>query len=69
MELILKNNLPHQVKAYTAIVNALGGNLIQKNSYYYQNPTLVLDRHALTINIAQVQKDNAIPPDYKILNE
>lgn len=69
MELILKNDLPHQVKAYTAIVNALGGNLIQKNSLYYQNPTLVLDRHALTINIAQVQKDNAIPADYKMLNE
>lgn len=69
MELILKNDLPHQVKAYTAIVQVLGGNLIQKNTLYYQNPTLVLDRHTLISNIAQVQKDNAIPSEYKAQNE
>ena len=35
MELILKNDLPHQVKAYTAIANVLSNDLIQKNSLYY----------------------------------
>lgn len=69
MELILKNDLPHQIKAYTAIADVLDDNLIQKNSFYFQNPTLFLDRHALMTNIAQVQKDNAIPADYKALNE
>jgi type III restriction enzyme len=69
MELILKNDLPHQVKAYTAIANVLSADLIQKNSLYYQNPTLLLDRHTLMTNMAQVQKDNAIPAEYKALNE
>jgi type III restriction enzyme len=69
MELILKNDLPHQVKAYTAIANVLSDDLIQKNTLYYQNPTLLLDRKALTINIAQVQKENAIALEYKALNE
>ncbi|MEI6408993.1 MAG: type III restriction-modification system endonuclease [Bacteroidota bacterium] len=69
MELILKNDLPHQVKAYTAIANALSAELIQKNSLYYQNPTLLLDREALMANMAQVQKDNAIPVEYKAFNE
>jgi type III restriction enzyme len=69
MELILKNNLPHQVKAYTAIANVLSADLIQKNSLYYQNPTLLLDRQSLMTNIAQVQKDNAISAEYKALNE
>ena len=69
MELILKNDLPHQVKAYTAIANVLSEGLIQKNSLYYQNPTLVLDRQTLLTNIAQGQNDNAIPAEYKALNE
>ena len=56
MELILKNDLPHQVKAYTAIANVLSNDLIQKNSLYYQNPTLLLDRQALMTNLALVQK-------------
>lgn len=69
MELILKNDLPHQVKAYTSIANALGEELIEKNAFYYQNPTLKLDRHALMTNLAKVQKDNDIPAEYKSLNE
>jgi type III restriction enzyme len=69
MELILKNDLPHQVKAYTAIANVLSNDLIQKNSLYYQNPTLLLDRQALMTNLAQVQKDNNTPAEYKAFNE
>ncbi|WP_295715464.1 type III restriction-modification system endonuclease [Mucilaginibacter sp.] len=69
MELILKNDLPHQVKGYSAIANVFSDDLIQKNTLYYQNPTLVLDRHALAANIAQAQKDNKIPAGYKAQNE
>lgn len=69
MELILKNDLPHQLKAYKAIANVLGVDLIQKNSLYYQNPTLLLDRLTLMTNIAHVQKENSIPAQYKSLNE
>jgi len=69
MELILKNDLPHQVKAYTAIANVLSPDVVQKNSLYYQNPTLLLDRQALMTNLAQVQKDNNIPAEYKAFNE
>jgi type III restriction enzyme len=47
MELVLKNDLPHQVKAYAAIANVLSADLIQKNNLYYQNPTLLLDRQSL----------------------
>lgn len=69
MELILKNDLPHQVKAYNAIANVLSDDLIQKNRLYYQNPSIVFDRQAIMTNLAQVQKDNAIASDYKALNE
>jgi type III restriction enzyme len=69
MELILKNDLPHQIKGYTAIANVLNDDLIQKNTLYYQNPALLLDRQILLTNIAQVQKDNAIPAEFKALNE
>ena len=69
MELILKNDLPHQVKAYKAIANVFSADLIQKNSLYYQNPALVLDRPALLANIAHVQKDNAIPNENSKHNE
>jgi type III restriction enzyme len=69
MELILKNDLPHQVKACAAITNVLGEELIQENSLYYQNPGLILDRYALMTKIAQVQKDNAIPVEYKSQNQ
>lgn len=30
MELILKNDLPHQVKAYTAIADVLSPDVVQK---------------------------------------
>jgi type III restriction enzyme len=69
MELILKNDLPHQVKAFNAIADVLSEDLIQKNSLYYQNPTVVLNRHALMANIAKVQKDNDVPPEFKTRNE
>lgn len=69
MELILKNDLPHQVKGYTAIANVISAGLIQKNSLYYQNPTLLLTRDALLGNIAQVQKANGIAPEFKAHNE
>jgi type III restriction enzyme len=69
MELILKNDLPHQVKAYTAIASVFSANLIQKNTLYYQNPTVVLDRQPLLTNIAQLQKENAISAEYIAQNE
>ena len=69
MELILKNDLPHQAKGYMAIANVLSPDLVQKNSLYYQNPTLSLDRQALLANITQVQKENNIPAEYKAFNE
>ncbi len=70
MELILKNDLPHQVKAYTAIADVLAEDLVDKDKrLYYQNPTLVMDRPSLMINLAKVQKENGIPAEYKALNE
>ena len=69
MELILKNDLPHQVKGYTAIANVLSSDLITKNALYYQNPSLHLDRLSLMANVVQVQKENAVPTEYKALNE
>lgn len=69
MELVLKNDLPHQVKGYNAIANVLSDSLIQKNNLYYQNPRLLLDRQVLLTNIAQVQKENGIPPEQKAQNE
>jgi type III restriction enzyme len=69
MELILKNDLPHQVKGYSAIANVFSDDLIQKNKLYYQNPTLVLDRHKLMTNIVHAQTENKIPPEYKSQNE
>ncbi|WP_342646359.1 type III restriction-modification system endonuclease [Mucilaginibacter sp. CSA2-8R] len=69
MELLLKNDLPHQVKAYNAIANVFSEELIQKNALYYQNPTLVLDRHTLLTYIAQVQKENKVPTENKAQNE
>jgi type III restriction enzyme len=69
MELILKSDLPHQVKGYSAIANVFDDDLIQKNTLYYQNPKLLLDRHKLLTNISQVQKENKIPAEYKLQNE
>jgi type III restriction enzyme len=69
MELILKNDLPHQVKGYSAIANVLSSELVQKNNLYYQNPLLVLDRQTLMTNIVQVQKENVIPVEFIAQNE
>jgi type III restriction enzyme len=69
MELILKNDLPHQVKGYSAIANVFSDELIQKNVLYYQNPSLILDRLKLMANIAQAQKDNKISAEHKQNNE
>lgn len=66
MELLLKNDLPHQVKAYTSIADVLEEGLIQKNALYYQNPTLVMDRGSLSANISNVQRANEIAPEFKI---
>ncbi len=69
MELILKNNLPHQVKGFTAIADVLQQDLVIKNTLYYQNPTLLLDRHILITNIGNVQKEMVVPAEYKAQNE
>jgi type III restriction enzyme len=69
MELILKNDLPHQTKGYTAIANVLSEDLIKKNDLYYQNPILLLDKAALTSRIIQVQQENAVPHEHRSLNE
>ncbi len=69
MELILKNDLPHQVKGYTAIADVIHPDLIKKNTLYYQNPSLVLDRPSLLGGITQVQKENKIPSEYIAQNE
>lgn len=66
MELILQHNLPHQAKAYNAIADVFKGELIEKNNLYYQNPTVILDRHALTGNIIKIQTENKIAPAFKI---
>ncbi len=69
MEIILKSDLPHQVKGYTAIANVLSDDLIKKNVLYYQNPTLVFNREVLLANIKQVQKQNNIAGEYTVHNE
>lgn len=69
MELILKNDLPHQVKGYTAIADVLSDDLVQKNALYYQNPTILLNREVLLANIKQVQKQNSIAAEYTVHNE
>lgn len=69
MELILKNDLPHQLKGFHAIADALSDDLIKKNSLYYQNPTLEFDRLAMLTNIGKVQQQNKIPNEHTVLNE
>lgn len=69
MELILKNDLPHQVKAFTAIADVISEDLITKNSLYYQVPALKLDRETLLMNIRQVQQQNNIPAEFSAQNE
>ena len=69
MELILKNDLPHQVKGYKAIADVFNEELISKNTLYYQNPKLVLDLENLLTNIVNIQKNNSIPADLQTHNE
>lgn len=63
MELILKNDLPHQANGYNAIADVFREELFTKNTLNYQNPLLVFDRQALAANISNVQKRNSIPSD------
>jgi hypothetical protein len=44
MELILKNSLPHQDKGVLAVSNVFKEVSFDKNSMYYANPTLDLDK-------------------------
>lgn len=69
MELILKNDLPHQVKAVAAIANSLTPELIVKPALYYQNPILNLDKETLAGNVVRVQRENNIPTEFKTGNE
>lgn len=69
MEIILKTGLPHQEKGFHAIADALHEDLILKNDLYYQNPTLVMDRTELMTQITKVQKANAVPGEYKAMND
>jgi type III restriction enzyme len=69
MELILKNDLPHQVKGYTAIAEAISPELIEKNIFYYQNPSLILDQKKLEANIKKVQGENKIPSTLQVENK
>lgn len=69
MEIILKNDLPHQVKAYHAIADVFLPELIEKNTFYYQNPTVKLDHQALMTQLANVQKETGVPSEFKSLNK
>lgn len=69
MELILKNDLPHQLKAYHSIADVLSEELMERNSFYYQNPVLHLDRHELTARVSAVQRENDIPHVHRNQNE
>lgn len=69
MELILKNDLPHQVKAFNAIADVLSESLVAKNILYYQNPSLVFNRQALLTNISKVQQQNNISNEFSAQNE
>jgi len=69
MELILKNDLPHQVNGYSAIADVLNEDLIVKNTLFYQNPSINFDKPLLLGNILNVQKKNGIPAEYQTLNE
>ena len=69
MELILKNDLPHQVKAINAIAGVFAPELFIRNTLYYQNPELDMDRPALTANITRVARENEIPAELRRHNE
>ncbi|WP_336703473.1 type III restriction-modification system endonuclease [Chryseobacterium indologenes] len=69
MELILKNDLPHQSKGYQSIANVFSTELFEKNTFYYENPKLILDKPVLQANIKNAQKDNQVSPDFYTYNQ
>ena len=68
MELILKNGLEHQVKGYTAIADALHDETFEGNNFYYENPSLILDREILRETVKTVQKNNKVHSEYILQN-
>ena len=68
MELILKNGLEHQVKGYNAIADALHDETFKSNNFYYENPTLILDKEILRETIKSVQKENKVHSEYILQN-
>lgn len=68
MELILKNGLPHQVTGVNAINNVFKESNFKRNSLYYANPDLGLDKEVLLDCIKEVQKQNTVHADYTNLN-
>ena len=68
MELILKNGLEHQVKGYNAIADALHDETFKSNNFYYENPTLILDKEILRETIKSVQKENKVHSQYMLQN-
>ncbi|WP_332030967.1 DEAD/DEAH box helicase family protein, partial [Kaistella sp.] len=68
MELILKNGLEHQVKGYTAIADALHDETFEGNNFYYENPSLILDKEILRETVKTVQKNNKVHSEYILQN-
>lgn len=68
MELILKNGLPHQEKGFEAISTVFTESSFKRNSMYYSNPILELDKETLLDSIKEVQKSNSVHPEYTGLN-
>lgn len=68
MELILKNGLPHQQKGFEAISNVFTESSFKRNSMYYSNPILELDKEILLDSIKEVQKSNSVHSEYTGLN-
>ncbi|WP_299154229.1 type III restriction-modification system endonuclease [uncultured Christiangramia sp.] len=68
MDLIFKNGLPHQTKGVNAISNVFTKSNFDKNTLYYANPKLYLDKDVLLSSIKNVQKANTIHPEHTSLN-
>jgi type III restriction enzyme len=68
MDLILKNDLPHQVKGYTAIADVFSPDAFKKNAFYYQNPEFILNKEIISSNIKAVQKNNKIHQEFTAQN-
>ena len=68
MELILKNGLPHQEKGFEAISSVFTESSFKRNSMYYSNPILELDKEILLDSIKEIQKSNSVHPEYTGLN-